>query len=1273
MSMLCYPLCGWAQTEPLLRLEKVQGNLSNENITSIDQDDKGFIWLGTEDGLNRYDGHHFDALRSDPEKESWLPANYISDIAISNDGNYWLATWGGGMSVFRPDSLSFNNYFKNKDFGPRYILSLQRMDNGNLGLNTDEGVFVYMNDKGNFIKIPEGQRTSIIAAFGNTLWLTNKNRLFKYDTEKRQIVFQYDAKDRITLLVPHDKGVTIGVGTKLRHLVHGKLVKEEDTEVQLEGFVQRNNTVYLHSRSEIFELELNYFTLKKVSLEVQDPFNSLKTLFVDRDGLLWAGTSHGVFKERQYEGVFNKAFPQIHARRILRWGDKIYAGGLNGLFVLDSTGARQQILNEPVLSLKRFDSILWTGNGKGEILRIYNDAIISRTKLETNLRVMGIEKDKKNRIWVGSWNGMHILDKDGTELRFFNLDSSVPSNEAKVIQMLRDTKDRLWVITAAFGVYCIKDVSDFPLKSSQLPSINYRHSRKDLNSITSNVITTLTEDKKGTIWFGMDTGIVSFNEEENNFSRLRNGGSLFDKKIMALRSDLDNRLWISTINDGLYVYDPDNGQFFNYTIEDGLISNSFLYSSGYYFDNDHILYFGTDKGIQAIDINSLESPSFRKEVGISHIAIQHKEGEKNILPFNAPYTKDIKLNYTENNFSIRFSNLDYEHTNKVRYAYALDNEDWVVTDHQTAYFTRIPYGNHVLKVKDLYHLGEIGAPEKMFRFNIHITPPWYLSWWAYVSYGIVLLLVLFSIYALLLRQRLAKSETLRTKEFDLVKSKMYANISHEFRTPLTIINGLTDALLKGKTTETKERKRISGIKRNSDQLLHLVNQMLDLVSLDVQQMQVHYKHGDLIGFVGKCVSFYKAYADSKQQDLVFLTQMESLFMDIDDDKLQKVINNLLSNAIKFTPSGGKVTVHIGCDEAEEQVMITLSDTGKGITKEDLPYIFDRYYKTFDTEGNLGNGIGMALTKELVELLDGNISVESNILKGTTFKITLPIHKNASSSQSLSFKSPYVDELVATSKVPLNPFAEKKHTVLLVEDNEELLQYIKELLSQKYKLYTAKNGKEGLRIARNKNIDFIISDIMMPVMDGDEFCKQIKSKVETSHIPFVMLTAKTDTQSKVEAYKTGIDAYLEKPFNSDELLAIIDSLFIKNSRRIKQFGSLLNLKGAADNYKDINQLDIEFIQKIQELVLNKEAKVSTDFLVNSLGTSRTQLHRKVKALTGMSIMRYVNRIRLEKAKELLEKSELSVSEVAYEVGYEDTSYFSSNFKKMYKATPSSFRK
>ncbi|MDC8004128.1 response regulator [Aureisphaera galaxeae] len=1254
-------------------MEKVEGNLSNENITSIDQDDKGFIWLGTEDGLNRYDGHHFDALRSDPEKESWLPANYISDIAISHDGNYWLATWGGGMSRFRPDSLSFDNFFKNKGFGPRYILSLQKMDNGNLGLTTDEGVFVYVRDNGNFIKIPEGQRTSKIAAFGNTLWLANKNRLFKYDMEKRQITLHYDAKDRITLLVPHDKGVTIGMGTKLRHLVHGKLIKEEDTKVEMEGFVKRSDAIYLHSRSEIFELELDYFALKKVPLDIKAPFNSLKTLFVDRDGLLWVGTSHGVFKERQHTETFNKAFPQIHARRTLRWENRIYAGGLNGLFVLDSIGVRHQILNEPILSLKRFDSILWAGTGKGEIFRIYNDNVISRTKLNTNLRVMGIERDKKNRIWVGSWNGVHLLDEDGTELRFFNLDASVPSNEAKIIQMLRDTKDRLWVITAAFGVYCIKDVSEFPLQSSQLPSINYRHLRKDLNSITSNVITTLTEDKKGTIWFGMDTGIVSFNEQEENFSRLRNGGHLFDKKIMALRSDLDNRLWISTIGDGLYVYDQENGQFFNYTVEDGLISNSFLYSSGYYFDNDHILYFGTDKGIQAIDINRLESPSLKKEVGISNISIQHKQGEADVLPFNAPYAKDIKLNYTENNFSIRFSNLDYEHNNKVRYAYALDNEDWVVADHQTAYFTRIPFGNHELKVKDLYHLGEIGVPDNVFRFQMYIAPPWYLSWWAYAGYGIMLLLVLFSIYALLLRQRLAKSETQRTKEFDLVKSKMYANISHEFRTPLTIINGLTDALLKDKSSNTKEHKRVSGIKKNSDQLLHLVNQMLDLVSLDVQQMQVHYKHGDLIGFVGKCISFYRAYTDSKQQELVFLTQMESLFMDIDDDKLQKVVNNLLSNAIKFTPAGGKITVHIGCDEELKQVVLTLSDTGKGISEEDLPYIFDRYYKTFDTESNLGNGIGMALTKELVELLDGSISVESNILKGTTFKITLPILKNASSSHSLTFKSPYVDELVASPKTPLNPFNEKKHTVLLVEDNEELLQYMKGLLMQKYRLYTAKNGKEGLRIAKNKKVDFIISDIMMPVMDGHEFCKQIKSKVETSHIPFIMLTAKTDTQSKVDAYEIGIDAYLEKPFNSDELLAIIDSIFVKNSRRIKQFSSLLNLKGVNDNYKDINQLDIEFIQKIQELVVNNRVKVSTESLVNSLGTSRTQLHRKVKALTGMSIMRYVNRIRLERAKELLEKSQLSVSEIAYEVGFEDTSYFSSNFKKMYKATPSSFRK
>ncbi|MBX2829361.1 MAG: response regulator [Flavobacteriaceae bacterium] len=1273
--ILCLSFGVWAQDEALLHLEKIEGNLSNENITSIDQDAKGYLWFGTEDGLNRYDGHHFDALRSNPERDNWLPVNYISDVAI-DDGNYWLATWGGGVTLFRPESLSFNNFSSDERFNPRYILSLQKLANGKLALLSDKGVFIYDSHADEFVKIPQGQRNGLMAVYGNTLWFTNKNVLYTYDTDRMQLIYQFDAKQIIDMIAPYGKGVGVGSGNSFRYYVSGKLVKEETLSSAIKGYVQRGSTIYLHSHREIFEWSLKEWKLKRLSLESSSFTGDIKTLFIDQDELLWMGTSHGIFKERRHSKSFKESIKEIHARRIVHWNNKIYAGGLNGLFVIDSLGNKELLVPQTILSLKRFGETLWVGTEHGEVLQIQGDVVIGKTQLQTNntgvLRVMGIERDDSSRIWVGSWEGVHVLDLSGNLLANFKLDTEIPSKEAKIIQMIRDSKDRLWIATAAFGIYCLNNVSSIPETLDNPVFINYRHDKNDLTSITTNIITTLTEDKEGTLWFGMDTGIVSFNEKENNFIRLRDGGELFDKKIMTLRSDRTNRLWISTISDGLYLYDQNGSQFFRYTVDDGLISDSFLYSSGFYVEEENLLYFGTDRGIQGIAIDRLETPALGRQVGISHIALQQQRESKSITPFNAPYVKDIHLNYNENNFSVRFSNLDYENANKVRYAYALDDEDWVVTDAQTAYFNRIPYGSHTLQVKDLYHLGGIGTPENTFQINMRIAPPWYLSWWAYVLYGIGVLALLFSIYYLLLRQRLAKSETKRTKEFDSVKSKMYANISHEFRTPLTIIHGLTDALLKDKTTDVKSRKRVTGIKRNSDQLLHLVNQMLDLVSLDVKQMQVHYKHGDFVGFVRKCVSFYKAYADSKEQELVFLVQKESLFMDIDDDKLQKVINNLLSNAIKFTPSEGKITVHVGCDEERKEAVLTVSDTGKGISEEDLPFIFDRYYKTFDTESNLGNGIGMALTKELVELLEGNIEVRSHILKGTTFKISLPIQNRASSSLSLSYKSPYVAELNLANEVPVVPLNTKKYNILLVEDNHELMAYMKELLSQKYRLFTAQNGKEGMRIAGNKKVDFIISDIMMPVMDGIEFCKTIKSRMETSHIPFVMLTAKADSQSKIEAYKIGIDAYLEKPFNSDELLAIIESLFVKNARRMKQLGSLLNLKNTLHNYKDINQLDIEFIRKIQEIALSKEVKISTDYLVNQLGTSRTQLHRKVKALTGMSITRYINQIRLEKAKELLEKSNLSVSEIAYEVGYEDTSYFSTNFKKMYKATPSSFR-
>jgi DNA-binding response OmpR family regulator/two-component sensor histidine kinase len=498
---------------------------------------------------------------------------------------------------------------------------------------------------------------------------------------------------------------------------------------------------------------------------------------------------------------------------------------------------------------------------------------------------------------------------------------------------------------------------------------------------------------------------------------------------------------------------------------------------------------------------------------------------------------------------------------------------------------------------------------------------------------------------------------------------MYANISHEFRTPLTIIKGMT-GLLKNEEDSNHKKRLLKNIDQSNDQLLHLVDQMLDLASLDANKLEAHYKNADVIAFIKKSVELYRSFLDSKQIGLEFHTNIEVLRMDFDDDKLQKILNNLLSNAIKFTPDGGKI--QLSTNQQDNNLKIVVSDTGKGIKKGDLPHVFERYYKTYDIQGHEGTGIGLSLTSELVNLLGGTINVKSKKNNGTTFTVILPI-KNVAAENCVSHHLPFVDRrlIPPSNDVPLNNQTARQ-TILLVEDNKDIQNFIRSLLLPNFNILTAHNGLEGLKIANMKDVDFILSDVMMPKMDGFEFCKKIKSQVVTSHIPFVMVSARTHTQDKQQAYKLGVDAYLTKPFNIEELKLLIDNLLRKQKEQKQDLLQLLSMQQPVIKSQKINKLDFDLIRELQAIILNDTSKLSAAEVAKQLLMSRTQLHRKVKALTGKSLTHYSNHIRIEKAKYLLKTSELQIKEIAYSIGFESSTYFIRLFKSEVGTTPEDFR-
>ncbi len=1261
------------------RFQKIE-DLSNEYISSIAQDDYGFIWAGTNNGLFRYDGYKFDALRRSIENKNSLSANGINQIEILSNNSYWIATQGGGLNVFNPKKKEIKKVVNRNNKMFPLIFRIQKVSSNLLAMVTDEGIYTFNKKTQNLKKIDKGATVSLMAVDGDFLWFTNRKVLYKYSIATDEIQFTQTFDDTIKMISIVHGNLVLSFNNKLLFYNGNEFYNEVATEDEIYYSIEKDNLVYFASSHNLYTINSKKSQIAKITSNIPTHTARINTLFIDHQNNLWIGTSKGIYKESLKLPLFKKPSIPFIARTIEKHDQFIYLGGRKGLYKSDNRLKTQTILDDHILALRKFGNWLWAANVQGDLFKIKNDSVYKNISLKestnyTNFRIYDLEQDNLNRIWVGTWSsGISIVDENLKVIQRIKLPTGSDIGESKILKMLIDTKDRLWIATATYGVFMLPNVSLQDLNKQPLPFKHYTYTSTDIHSLNSNIVFSLTQDNEENIWIATENGMAKYNEKDKNFIRLRNEKQLFDKKIMAVRCDFKNNIWMSTINDGIYVYNQLAKRLTHYKTGDGLASDSYLFTSAYYDREIGTLYFGGYEGVQSIDVK--EHPIYKEKPKpiITDILIngKHKDYLSN---FKAPFEDKITLSYLQNDFSLRFSNFDYSHISNVNYAYKLGSDKWKTTEKQTAYFSNISYGNHVLKVKPVYnaYLDESDFTNAL-QINIQIPPPWYRTTLAYILYALLIVSGIILVLYLFVKSKVAELKTQKTKEINELQSKMYANISHEFRTPITIIKGLSKNIGKSRLEESIDYK-VKNIEKNSDQLLHLVNQMLDLVSLDAKKMEVYYKNGDIINFLKKSISLYKPLAESKQIHLKFNSQHPSIKMDFDDDKLQKALNNILSNALKFTPENGAINVTVF--QQNNTLKIVISDTGKGIKPEDLPHIFNRYYKTFDLDENLGSGIGMSLTKELVLLMDGCIDVASELNKGTQFSIQLPIKNLVKTQETLNYTLPFIedrnnsenddddnDPYIITEKV--------KHSILIVEDNSQIRNYVKELLGEFYIIYTAKNGKEGIKLAENKEIDFIISDIMMPEMDGFEFCKHIKENLKTSHIPFVIISARTQVEDKIKGYKLGIDAYLFKPFNEEELLLIIKNLFDKQQHKIEYFSELLQLKESDKKDIDINKLDIDFIKEIQEYALNKEQRLTIDQLAKKLSTSRSQLHRKIKSLTGQSITNYINFVRIEKAKEILATTSLHVSEIAYETGFESPTYFSKAFKKVVGVSPTSFR-
>ncbi len=1336
----------------------VEQGLSQSTIYDILQDSKGFMWFGTEDGLNKYDGYDFTIYKNNPNDSSSLSHNYVWSIYEDKSGVIWIGTWGGGLNKFdretgkfihyqhdpsNPNSLSDNLVMSICE--DKYdVLWIGTMKGGFCKLERETGKFTqYQHNPDNTKSLSNNSIITIYTDKIGKLWIgTWGYGLNKFDPKTGKFIhYQHDPNNpnslssNVVVSIYEDRSGVLWIGTE-------------------------------NSGLNKFDRETGQFTRYK-----HNPYNpnslsnnAINSMYIDKSNVLWVGTFGGGLNKFDQEKVQFTHYQQnpdspnilknisVWSLNELRSGDMnilLIGTGKSGLYIFNrETGQFTNYQNDPndsnslsnntvctiFESTYGGSSVIWIGTSaglnrldqkKGQFRHYLHDPA-DPYSISDNI-VRSICEDKSGKIWVGTrYGGLNKLEPETGKFTHYQHDPNNPNSLSHnavitIFESHHTRKGILWI-----GTY--GGLNKLDQKTEQFT--HYMHDPADPYSISNNNVRSIYEDQSGILWIGTYDGLNKFDELTGQFIHYTDEDGLPNNVINGILEDKYGNLWLGT-NNGLSKFNPETKACRNYDVNDGLHSNEFNIEACLK-SKDGKMFFGSVNGLNAFYPDSLKDNPHIPEIVITDFQIFNEPVEiikdelvenKDIflLPKHISTTQEIELSYRENVFSFEFAALDYRSPQKNKYSYKMEgiDPDWVYTDasRRFASYTQLDPGEYIFRVKGSNNDGLWNEEGRSIK--IIITPPWWRTDIAYLIYAILIMGMVFGVWRfqtnrLKMQQQLEMEhfEAEKLREVDHLKSRFFANISHEFRTPLTLIKGPVKQIL---TREFKGNldEQCRMILRYSDRLLNLINQILDLSKLESGRMKLQVNQTDLIQNLKGIVQSFVSLAERKNITFKFETLKESLLGYVDRDKLEKIITNLLSNAFKFTPEGGEVTINLSLrggsrseamettkqspsfegDEIatsadwrtrnEGQIEISISNTGPGIASDQLERIFDRFYQadtTYKKDGE-GTGIGLALTKELVQACHGEIQVESEPDKTTTFTVLLPIGKEhltpeeivegQDSGEGIMDKgkkrvdlSAYITQYPASSiKSPL---------LLIVEDNPDVTAYIHSFLEQDYRIISAENGKEGWEKALQKFPDLVISDVMMPEMDGFELCKKIKSNQRTSHIPVILLTAKADLDSKLEGLEFGADDYISKPFEADELKVRAKNLVEQRQKLREKFSKQIEIKPGEIAASSMDEQFLERLLSVFEKHLS-ESGYSTESFAREVGMSRSHLHRKLKALTDLSTHEFILNMRLKRAAQLLKKKAGNVSEIAYTVGFENPANFSKAFKNQFGQSPRDFVK
>jgi signal transduction histidine kinase/ligand-binding sensor domain-containing protein/DNA-binding response OmpR family regulator len=1314
----------------------INNGLSNNSIFSIGQDRKGFMWFGSREGLNRYDGSTILTFYGDPRDTTKLAASHVTALETTDDDLIYVGT-AQGFHTYSTSRGAFRRIYYNHEKAG-YISKIVKMDDGTRLVGSNKGLLILKKGAKELTRLMSGSVVDIVEFRRNVFWIATLQKMVminaegevlrEYTTVRNAAGQSVNLNENIFCLFRDSRG-EFWLGSKKDGLFHydvehdaflpvvtrhrsnpleANAVRVISEDAQKRLWIGTETGLFIYDRA---RASFKYYTQ---SFDQSPGTLSDKAIYAickSSEGIMWIGTYFGGvnivkplergFKTLTADGghgkLSGKAISDIMQDKQGRLWIATEDGGVNiwdraaGTlsYINNATGKKGLNINNVHALWEDPNDVIWIGTFLGGLnkydLKSKSITVYKKPQEElaafTHNMIYAVHRDKKGVLWVGTTGGLNTFNAaSGTYEPF----KPHVFGGKFVYEIGEERSGGLWI--------CVMNSDSlFHYDPATARLSKYRYYDPTL-SATQGCISML-EDSNGQMWFGTtNRGLAKFDRKTGKFTPYTVAHGLPNNYVYGLLEDSHGNLWMST-NKGLSKFNVHDETFTNYDLSHGLPNNQFNFKSAFK-DRDGWMYFGTINGLCYFHPDSLKTNQAAPTIYLSDLKLFNKSvpvGTGGMLTNAIDDSPEITLNYEDYVITLEFGAINYYASGNNKYAYYLEGfePDWnYVEGKSNATYTNLSPGDYTFKVKAVNSEGYWSEPKTL---RITVRPPFWASAWALVIYSI-LVAALFLAYKSFLNYRNRKNMAVQIERMEKEKItainqhklNFFTYISHEFKTPLTLIIASIDKFLEDRTVSEEQGAGYASIKRSAKRLHALIDQLMEFRRIETEHAQINYVNGDIVRFLRDTFAAFGPLFSSKQIDHYFNTNTTAFHTFFDADKLEKIITNLLSNAARYTGERGvvemEVMVKVIPGTPSDSITISIQDTGIGMSADELANIFSAFYQTEQArKSGSGTGIGLALVKSLVDFLKGAIDIKSAPKSGTQITLTLPLQKQVGETPAV-IPERHTQAEVAHALSPLSAVEENhqqeaaartEYQMLIVEDSEDLMDFLGKHFTRHFRITKAGNGVEALEKIKRAAPDIIVSDVMMPEMDGIELCQAVKTDLSTSHIPLVLLTARTTFESRLHGLDAGADAYLPKPFSLKELDLVIKNLLTSRDRLKQHF---LKFGSVKDMELSVTNRDQDFILKLTQIVEKNidNSEFSITGFAEAAGVSRSLLHLKLKKLVNLSASEFIRHLRLQKAAELLLKTDLNISEVAYQVGYADSNYFSRSFKEKYKLNPTEYK-